>query len=60
MRSAQETLSLLKDFSNQILTMAEEKGLTRYEVSQIPEVLESAIRYESFQREKPYKRNPQP
>ena len=58
-RSAEETLSLLKDFSNEILTEAEQKGLTQYEVSQLPKVLETAIRRECFQKEKPYKRNPQ-
>ena len=31
-RDAEETLNLLKDFSDEILTEAEKKGLTRYEV----------------------------
>ena len=60
MRSAHETVELLRAFSNEILTEAEKKELTRYEVSQLPRILESVIRSESFQREKPYKRNPQP
>ncbi len=59
-RDAEEILNLLKDFSDEILTEAEKKGLTRYEVWQLPKVLESTIRRESFQHEKPYKRNPQP
>ena len=53
-RNAEEILNLLKDFSDEILTEAEKKGLTRYEV------LENTIRRENFQHEKPYKRNPQP
>jgi len=59
-RDAEETLNLLKDFSDEILTEAEKKGLTRYEVWKLPKVLESTIRRENFQNEKPYKRNPQP
>lgn len=59
-RGVEETLNLLKGFSDEILTEAEKKGLTRYEVWQLPKVLESTIRRENFQHEKPYKRNPQP
>lgn len=59
-RDAEETLNLLKEFSDEILTEAERKGLTRYEVWKLPKVLESTIRRENFQNEKPYKRNPQP
>jgi hypothetical protein len=59
-RDAEETLNLLKDFSDEILTEAEKKGLTRYEVWKLPKVLENTIRRENFQNEKPYKRNPQP
>lgn len=59
-RDAEETLNLLKEFSDEILTEAEKKGLTRYEVWKLPKVLESTIRRENFQNEKPYKRNPQP
>lgn len=59
MRNAQETVELLKAFSDQILTMAEEKGLTRYEVSNLPNMLESAIKREWYKEEELYKRNPQ-
>ena len=59
-RNAEEILNLLKDFSDEILTEAEKRGLTRYEVWQLPKVLENTIRRENFQHEKPYKRNPQP
>lgn len=59
-RNAEEILNLLKEFSDEILTEAEKKGLTRYEVWQLPKVLENTIRRENFQHEKPYKRNPQP
>lgn len=54
-RDAEETLNLLKEFSDEILTEAERKGLTRYEVWKLPKVLESTIRRENFQNEKPYK-----
>ena len=59
MRNAQETAELLKAFSDQILTMAEEKGLTRYEVSNLPNMLEIAIKREWYTKEELYKRNPQ-
>lgn len=56
MRNASEVLKIAGEVAEEALKIAEEKGLTLYEVLQVPETIKSKILYELRQKEIPFKR----
>lgn len=56
MKKTEEVLKIAGEVAEEALKIAEEKGLTLYEVLQVPETMRSKILYELRQQEAPYKR----
>lgn len=56
MRNASEVLKISGEIAEEALKIAEEKGLTLYEVLQVPETMRNKIMYELRQQETPFKR----
>lgn len=56
MRNSSEVLKIAGDVAEEALKIAEEKGLTLYEVLQVPETIKSKILYELRKKETPFKR----
>ena len=56
MRNSSEVLKIAGEVAEEALKIAEEKGLTIYEVLQVPETIKSKILYELRQKETPFKR----
>lgn len=56
MKKAEEVLKIAGEVAEEALKVAEEKGLTLYEVLQVPEVMKAKILHELRQQETPFKR----
>lgn len=56
MKNASEVLKIAGEIAEEALKIAEEKGLTLYEVLQVPETMRSKILHELRQQETPFKR----
>ena len=56
MKKAEEVLKIAGEVAEEALKIAEEKGLTLYEVLQVPETMRSKILNELRQQETPFER----
>lgn len=55
-KTASETLKTVGDFTNEILDLAEKRGLTLDEVLEVPNILNNRIKNELRETGEPYKR----
>lgn len=56
MKKAEDILKLAGEVAEEAIKIAEEKGLTLYEVLQVPRAIKAKVLYELQQSEEPFKR----
>jgi len=57
MTDTHKFLRTVKNFTNEVLNLAEEKGLTVEEIHAIPDALKNKLMHEMPGKEQPYKRS---